>query len=245
MKRIKKIMMIISLLVLLFIPNTKVKANENEMTTWYCGNLGYWIYKPESYSTTDQALPLIIYLHGIGERGNDLSKLLNVSLPMYLYNDTIDVNAIVIMPQCPSNKTWVNMTDELVELILTIEEDNNIDTNRVSITGHSLGGIGTWEIARRFPQMFSCIVPVSSVIQNDENISALSELPVWAFHGANDSMSYMSIINALPQLNNTYLTILPNRGHTITDIYIDEEYNILEWMINHSREEYIKDDDDL
>jgi len=237
----KKIILIIFLLLIFFNPLTAKANEEYTMTQWYtttsnCGSLGYWVYKP-AQSDYETPLPLILYLHGIGERGNDLNKLLNVSLPMYLYNGDISVNAIVVMPQCPTNKIWTDITDDLIELLTTIEKDNNIDLDRVSVTGHSLGGIGTWTLAMRFPQMFSCIVPVSSIIQEPESVELVSHLSAWVFHGENDSMSYASVVNAQPRLPNMYISILKGRGHTITDIYIDEEYNILEWMTNHTRGE--------
>lgn len=208
---------------------------QESASTTHVSNFGYWVYRP-TISTTEK-LPLIVYLHGIGERGSNLNKLTTVSLPKHLYDGDVTVDAIVISPQCPAGKTWTNLVDDVMELINIVCEEENVDRESISLTGHSLGGIGTWDVALKYPNVFASLVPVSSTIRNPKACAALAHIPVWSFHGALDTMRPASMLNAQTAIHeaggNMMVTMFEREGHCITDIvYNNPEYNVLEWMAN-------------
>lgn len=202
-------------------------------------NFGYWVYRPEN--SLDKELPLIVYMHGISERGNNLDKLLNVSLPMYLYRGDVSVNAVVIMPQCPASTNWSNLADDVMELINIVKIEENIDESSIGLTGHSLGGIGTWKIAQKYPDVFSSLVPVSGTIKNPAACDTLTDVAVWAFHGALDSMTPSSMLQAKKVIEaaggtKMQVTLFENKGHCITDIvYNNPEYDVINWMAKQHR----------
>lgn len=202
-------------------------------------DFGYWVYRPEN--SLDEKLPLIVYMHGISERGSNLDKLLNVSLPMYLYRGDVSVNAVVIMPQCPASTNWSNLTDDVMELINIVKTEENIDETSIGLTGHSLGGIGTWKIAQEYPEVFSSLVPVSGTIKNPSACDTLTDVAVWAFHGALDSMTPSSMLQAQKVIEaaggtNMQVTLFENQGHCITDIvYNNPEYDVINWMASQHK----------
>lgn len=205
--------------------------------------IGYWLYRPTR--STEEKLPLIIYLHGISERGNNLDKLLNVSLPKYLYDGSESTNAVVIAPQCPTGTTWAKMTDQLMELIQKVVEEQNIDQSMISMTGHSLGGIGTLEMAIKYPDYFAAIAPVSANI-DVADCSVITSTKVWAFHGSADYAMGFSIVKAKDVVNaaggDMDLTMFGGKGHAITDIvYHNSEINLLSWLAKQQREDILSD----
>lgn len=208
-------------------------------------NFGYWVYRPEN--SLDEKLPLIVYMHGISERGNNLDTLLNVSLPMYLYRGDVSVNAVVIMPQCPASTNWSNLADDVMELINIVKIEENIDESSIGLTGHSLGGIGTWKIAQKYPDVFSSLVPVSGTIKNPAACDTLTDVAVWAFHGALDSMTPSSMLQAQKVIEaaggtKMQVTLFENKGHCITDIvYNNPEYDVINWMAKQHRSDISTD----
>ena len=206
---------------------------QKSASTTNVSNFGYWVYRP-TISTTEE-LPLIVYMHGIGERGSNLNKLTTVSLPKHLYDGDVTVNAIVICPQCPAGTNWTNLADDVMELINIVCEEENVDRTSISLTGHSLGGIGTWSVALKYPDVFASLVPVSSTIKTPYDCTSIAHIPVWSFHGALDTMRPASMLTAQTVINeaggNMMVTMFEKEGHCITDIvYNNPEYNVLDWM---------------
>ena len=167
----KKVITAIFTLLLVFVVKTPVYAGteavmtENTIRTSGLENLNYLLYKPEN-ATTD--MPLIVYLHGGSGKGEDLSLLTaNDGFPKYLKEGALgNIPAYVVMPQLSSSKKgWDDIKIPLRELINYVSEMYSIDTNRVSLTGHSMGGTGTWSIAASCPRLFSCIAPLSGSIK--------------------------------------------------------------------------------
>lgn len=215
-------------------------------STTNVSNLGYWVYRPTE--STDEELPLIVYMHGISERGSNLDKLITVSLPMYLYNKDVSVNAVVIAPQCPKNTNWTNLADDVMELIQTVIEEENIDEDSISLTGHSLGGIGTWKIALKYPDFFASLVPVSSTINTPQACTALKDVAIWAFHGSKDTMTPTTMLQAYQAIQdaggtNMQVTMFEGQGHCITGlVYDNPEYDILNWMASQKRASAVEDE---
>ena len=207
--------------------------------TTHVNNFGYWVYRPTE--SKEQKLPLIVYMHGISERGNNLDKLVNVSLPKHLYQKNVNVNAVVIMPQCPTSTTWTKLADDVMELINIVKEEENIDETSISLTGHSLGGIGTWSIAIKYPDVFASLVPVSSTINRPADATVLVDIPIWSLHGSVDTMTPTSMLQAQKYIEKAggtkmQVTLFEGKGHCITDIvYNNPELDVLNWMASQHR----------
>lgn len=110
--------------------------------------LDYWLYTPENPA---EDMPLIVYLHGGSGKGNDLEKILDEgSLPGYLWSGQLSPVAYVLIPQLPEScKGWTDRAEALMKLVSHVEADCAIDSDRVSLTGHSMGGTGAWAIIPR------------------------------------------------------------------------------------------------
>ncbi|MEO0512644.1 MAG: alpha/beta fold hydrolase [Planctomycetota bacterium] len=136
--------------------------------------------------------PLVLFLHGSGERGDDLSKVKLWGVPKRLATGKgrwADFPAIVVSPQCPAeNERWD--TDELLALIDSIEARYRVDPDRVYVTGLSMGGYATWALAERAPERFAAIVPICGGYPYAPIAAPrrLRRLPAWAFHGDADQI---------------------------------------------------------
>ena len=118
--------------------------------------MNYLLYTPEK--ATDN-MPLIVYLHGGSGKGDDLDLITSVEgFPKFVQDKRIsDIPAYIIFPQVPSTKRgWAEIKVSVKELIEHIYATYNIDETRISLTGHSMGGTGTWNMALFYPDMFSC-----------------------------------------------------------------------------------------
>lgn len=200
-------------------------------------NFGYWCYRPTE--STEEALPMIVYLHGTDGKGSNLDTLLNIeSLPSYINNGDVYPNAIVIAPQCPSSYSWTSLADDVMQLINTVIEEENVDISRISLTGCSLGGIGTYQIAIKNPTFFSAVVPVCGSV-NPSSCKVLTNVPVKIFHGTLDygmGFSSKTAAEVIQQSGgNCELIMLEGEGHEIRHVYKDEEYDLLNWMISQQR----------
>jgi len=148
--------------------------------------MNYKLYLPPGYNTEiTSRFPLILFLHGSGERGNDLNLVNKNGIPR-LINEGKDFPFIIISPQCPaSERSWDTKTLKL--LLERIIATCRVDTTRMYLTGLSMGGWGTWDMAFRYPGLFAAIAPVYGFfdyILSDE----FKFTPVWVFHGAKDDV---------------------------------------------------------
>lgn len=204
-----------------------------------CSNgesINYWLYTPENPSLK---MPLIVYLHGGTSKGTDLDLLMkHDGFPQYIQQKKLSVPAYIVMPQAPEDKrAWDEMNDEVVDLVLHIIEEYDIDKDHVSLTGHSMGGIGTWLIGHSNPEMFSRIAPLSGTVSRRLKDRANEiKMPVWSFVGTeqSDSNAYNSNMEFFPQLeqhnSNALLTVLQGYGHKeVVRAYL--EYDIIDWLI--------------
>lgn len=149
--------------------------------------LGYYEYLPAGYETGAQ-FPLMVFFHGIGERGNgstELSKVLTWGPPELIKDNVRQFPAIVISPQLStSSATWSNaITSPFVDYILN---HYHVDRSRIYITGLSLGGGGTWNYAKHHPNTVAAIVPVVGT-RDETGYSVLHSMPIWTFHRISDN----------------------------------------------------------
>lgn len=200
----------------------------------------YLTYLPKHQPTsTTSKMPLIIYLHGSSQRGNNLAQLKTYGMPKYLEQGG-KVNAIVIAPQCPSGMLW-DSEDWLPKLLKEVKGKYSIDTSRIYLTGVSMGGGGTFEIAKKYPHLFAAIAPLCAWQSSTKDLCKLKALPIWTLHGENDNVVPIQQTEAKIAVlkkchpNVTY-TRLANEGHSIHWIYEQpEQYNLYEWLLKHSK----------
>lgn len=141
------------------------------------------LHKPE----TKTPIPLIIFLHGSGERGTDVEKV-KVHGPLkYVNNNTLD--AFILAPQCPENTYWES--ESLFQLIQKICKENpNIDTQRIYLTGLSMGAWGVWNLAFAHPEMFAAIVPIAGFVDRVPMVEncKIKHIPTHIYHGLLDDV---------------------------------------------------------
>lgn len=187
------------------------------------------IQLPQSYRN-GLSWPLIVFLHGSGERGNDATvlhgqDLLRQKLP-----------AIVAAPTCLPPCTWE--PDAVANLVRYIASRYDVDPKRIYLVGYSMGGYGTWRTAASHPELFAAIVPISG--GGDPNdAKTLAAMPVWAFHGEKDKAVPVAesehLIEAMHKAGGEpRLTILPNEGHGICGT-VCYRTDLWEWLFQQRR----------
>ena len=196
--------------------------------------MDYWIYLPQDYEKQEK-VPLLLFLHGAGERGNDLNKV-KVHGPPKLIEAGKKFPFIVVSPQCPDGRWWA--THELVALIDNLESKYKIDPDRIYVTGLSMGGFGTWALADRIPNRLAAIAPVCGG-GNTVTARSLAKLPTWVFHGAKDTVVPLTLSQDMVDAIKKHggepkLTIYPEAGHdSWTETYNNPEF--YEWLLAQKR----------
>jgi predicted peptidase len=183
-------------------------------------------------------VPLIVFLHGSGERGNNL-EIVKAHSP-FTYKNLIKEPVAILAPQCPADTWWDTIT--LYNLIKEIQKKYKIDASRIYLTGLSMGGWGTWKLAMEHPEMFAAVVPVCAPADRvmGASIDRFKQLPVKIFHGGNDDvvspMNSIEMYQALKKVNPTAtLTIFPDDNHNSWDsTYSDPK--LYEWMLSQKKE---------
>ena len=207
--------------------------------------LDYLLFLPRDYDPARaEGWPLILFLHGAGERGADLD-LVKKHGPPKLVETGPDFPFIVVSPQCPADKTWENRV--LLGLLDEVISTHNVDTNRVYLTGLSMGGYGTWSLGLAQPERFAAIAPICGggerigvLLASRAHQKALQSLPVWAFHGAKDPVVPLEesqrMIDALQKVGVTdvKLTVYPEAGHDAwTETYDNPLF--FQWLLQRQR----------
>lgn len=176
--------------------------------------------------------PLIIFLHGSGEKGTDIEKV-KVHGP-FKYLKTHELDAYVLAPQCPESEYWNE--EVLYRLILKIQKENNIDSNRIYLTGLSMGGWGAWNLAFAHPETFAALVPIAGFVDRVPMIEdcKIKDIPTRIFHGLLDDVvnaDYsVTIYKKLKSCNaNVQLTLFDDANHdSWSRVYDNQE--IYDWM---------------
>ncbi len=144
--------------------------------------LDYWLYAPRDYGR-DAATrwPLILFLHGMGERGNDLALIKKHGIPKIVEQHP-DLPYLAVSPQCPADTIWHDHIDALDTLLKDVARQNAVDPDRIYVTGLSRAAMapGSW---RKYPRRFAAIVPICGARRSARlpgAITVLTDLPVWA-----------------------------------------------------------------
>lgn len=196
----------------------------------------YLLFSPSNQELKENGkLPLIIFLHGAGERGDSID-LVKVHGPPMIVDKDSDFPFFVLSPQCAAGSWW--QAEKLDMLIDEVVNMNDIDESRIYLTGLSMGGYGTWDLAQLRPDRFAAIAPICGGSRmNAFRASLLKNVPTWAFHGAMDSVVPLEastrIVKSLKDAGgDVKFTIYPMAGHNSwTETYDNPE--LYEWFLSH------------
>lgn len=194
----------------------------------------YLLHIPKT-APVNGSYPLLLFLHGSDERGNDLSLLKRHGPPSFLDNKS-DFPFVVVSPQCPADKNWD--TQNLLTLLDHIEVSLPIDKNKIYVTGLSMGGFATWNLAQAAPERFAAIAPICGG-GNLDRVCIMRDVPVWAFHGAKDMAVPFEeserMVQRLKEFgSDVKFTLYPDVGHDAwTKAYQDQQ--LYDWLLSKSR----------
>lgn len=197
--------------------------------------IGYLLFLPESYGKSDKKFPVMIFLHGAGESGTDLTKVKKHGPPK-IVEAKKDFPFIVVSPQS-QGKGWSN--EGLNLLLDEILAKYNCDADRVYLTGLSMGGGGTWTWAQASPERFAAIVPICGARNDPKDAAKLKNMPIWVFHGAKDTAVPLSRSEAMVKAikdagGSPKFTIYPNAAHdSWTESYNNPE--LYTWLLEQKR----------
>jgi predicted peptidase len=200
--------------------------------------LPYLLTLPDDFDIRQDRLPLILFLHGAGERGNDLERVCVHGIPKYFAADQhyMSLRVITLSPQCPEGEVWSHMPHLLYELLMSVVAAYHADPARLSITGLSMGGFGTWEMLSCYPDTFAAAAPICGGGMS-WNINTTT--PVRAFHGDNDpvvplSYSEMMVDSLTARGGHAELTVYHGCGHDAwTQAY--ETSDVIPWLAGSVR----------
>ncbi|MCC6616672.1 MAG: dienelactone hydrolase family protein [Anaerolineae bacterium] len=197
--------------------------------------IGYLLFTPGSSEDTRRKQPLILFLHGAGERGSDPELLKRAGLPKIVADDPDSFPYMMLAPQCPDNEWWVYDEQLLLALLDHVILHYLADARRIYLTGCSMGGYGAWMLGAAHPQRFAAIAPVSApALHRPEDVCALKDTPVWAFHGLADftvpAQQTEVMIGALCDCGGKpEVTYVEGAGHELTtSAYADQR--LFAWM---------------
>lgn len=216
----------------------------------------YRLYIPDNYDCGEK-YPLILFLHGAGERGDDNEKQISVGIRNIFWENSPAYNAIIVAPQCPADQRWVDIdwslgvfdrkqvaeTRELktaLAILHDVMQLCNVDHDRVYITGLSMGGYGTFDALARHGSLFAAGIPICGGCDPDTDARANMRIPMWLFHGSADetvppvgSRLMYAKISSMGG-NKVHYTEYSGMGHNVWDnAYADRE--VLTWLFEQSR----------
>ena len=219
--------------------------------------LSYRLYRSMKADTKTEALPLVIFLHGAGERGNDNCLQLKHCIRFFL-DDTVTSRYpfLLMVPQCPDEKRWVNtdwsLPEHTMDSVPTIELQGvmtvldsliacgAVDSMRVYICGISMGGFGVWDALQRWPEKFAAAIPICGG-GDPAYADRMKDIPVYIFHGLQDGIVMPSrsiqMYDALRDAGNNeaVLVTYPELGHSCWDEAFSTA-GLFEWMFGKKRD---------
>jgi poly(3-hydroxybutyrate) depolymerase len=210
--------------------------------------LAYRLLKPRGYDAA-KSWPLIVWLHGSGEKGNNNSAQL-VQISKTFLADPARCPALVMVPQCPADSSWlaVGLNEPpaiteparlIVATLVDLQKEFKIDDRRIYIGGFSMGGCGTWELLSRYPQLFAAAFPIAGPPGDRPGLAPLhKDVPIWVFHGDRDNIapvdSSRTIVAALKAVDSPVkYTEYRNGGHEAHQALADPA--LQEWLFAQRR----------
>lgn len=203
--------------------------------------LNYLLHLPAGADSKGDLLwPAILFLHGHGESGDDLSAVLDVGLPPYIA-DKPEFPFIVIAPQCPWFTWWPELAGSLDQLLEQCLQTLPIDPQRIYLTGLSMGGFGCWYLGSTRPGKYAAVAPICGggywFHGFPERVAAMKRTPVWTFHGAKDDVvpldATRQLVAALRESGgDVEFTVYPEADHdSWTETYNNP--HLYEWFLQH------------
>jgi predicted peptidase len=208
----------------------------------------YFVYVPPDY-TPDRRWPVILFLHGSGERGDDGFLQTDVGIGRAIRRHHRRIPAIVVMPQCRPKEAWVGaMAAMALRCVEATSREYHLDPDRMYLTGLSLGGHGAWLLAAEYPGRWAAVVPICGFAEYGESTGLvdsiaprLTGLPIWCFHGQADkrvpvekSRELVAAIKAAGGKSIWY-TEYPEAGHNVWDRTYDNP-ELWKWLFAQKRE---------
>ncbi|WP_414570643.1 dienelactone hydrolase family protein [Nostoc sp. CCY 9925] len=190
---------------------------------------------------TNKPAPLVLFLHGARDRGNDLNVLLKWGLPRFV-NESSPLTYFFAAPQLPEGQTWVERESDVIAFLDELIASHPIDPSGIILSGFSLGTAGAWQIAASHPSRFAGLVAVSGRVPKTlepNQLAGLKEIPIQIFQGGKDEKlpieDTQQIVDTLRGLGGTVdFTVLPEGDHFIADeVYGDSK--LQKWLISQSR----------
>jgi predicted peptidase len=202
-------------------------------------SLPYLQYLPKDYKE-GKKFPLMLFLHGRGESNGPLSVVAKWGPPK-IVADGGDLPFILISPQCPTEDFWSSDTqqEQLLKLLDQVKKDFAIDESRIILTGLSMGGYGSWELAARKPTMFAAVMPICGG-GKPENADKLKDVNIWVYHGTDDTavpyQKSVDMVEAIKKAGGKTIefTTLEGVGHNSwSTAYGDKK--VWKWFANQKR----------
>lgn len=196
--------------------------------------LKYLLYLPPGYEKGSDLWPMILFLHGAGETGEDLAKV-KIHGPPKIIDAGKTLPFVVVSPQSPQRGWNVLALNALLDEVI---KSHRIDADRVYLTGLSMGGRGTWDLAAAYPERFAAIVPICGS-GNPGDGRKLKNIPAWVFHGAKDTGVPLELSENMVKAVNkaggsAKLTVYPEAGHdSWTETYNNPE--LYQWLLEQKR----------
>ena len=214
---------------------------EHEFRATHSGQphlMRYMVFLPPNYDSSNREWPLILFLHGAGERGDNLQRVSKHGPPKIVGSGQIDLPFIVVAPQCPKGSWWSDREQiiNLSRLVSELENNYRLDNRRIYLTGLSMGGYGTWSLAASDPDRFAAIAPICGG-GSQRDAERIKDIPTWVFHGARDKVVPISESNQMIKAIRAAggapkFTIYPQAGHASwTATY--KNPNLYQWLLKH------------
>jgi predicted peptidase len=204
-------------------------------------HLNYLLHLPQNYSEeNNKKWPLILFLHGAGEIGDNIEMVRVQALPRVIETKE-DFPFIVVSPQCPTASSWHDEFTSLDELLQYTMEKYNVDDNRIYLTGLSMGGFAAWDYAVVHPDRFAAIIPICGGSSYPNFLYVIKDVPIWTFHGAKDDIvpieeSQIAVDSLRSFGGDVKFTVYPEAGHDAwTETYNNPE--VFEWLLKQSKEQ--------
>lgn len=264
--QLKRKILVISLLSLVVIGSESMISEETDLENRFeakkyessRGNiLPYRLLKPKAIDRLWN-YPLVLLLHGIGERGEDNKAQLKWGAKEFATDENMEkYPCFVVVPQCPISDFWASALRDLskdfkmseeptqalkmtLDLVVALQDEfPQIDSNRLYITGLSMGGFGTWDAIQRYPDMFAAAVPICGG-GDVSKADLLTKIPIWVFHGAEDRLVdpkwSRNMIDAIKTAggNPKYIEYPDVGHHSWVPAYSDPE--LFDWLFNQKKD---------
>ena len=224
--------------------DTPISKNKNVSVNYFTptkgSSLAYWLYLPNKINKN---LPIIVYLHSLGGKGNDYKNNTTLAITWGPIHEVLkfnySYNAIIITPQVPSGKQVYNITDEIIELTNTIANKYSANKNKISLIGFSHGCYGGLNIIKENQRYFSAAVLIGC--ECNQSAKYYVNTPIWTFVGSGEGNSTMpSFVNEINKLggNAKHTKVSYQEHNIINDTYSilrDDNYKVINWMISQTK----------